>query len=235
MPAWANAMPPYSCTLVRTLNPGGVTSKASRRFEPGELGKVDKVKVKRSRVDLLLTLDQPVLASRLDGPFELFDERPCKVQLIFEMPREWLSREDLETIVVASDELVFHQVGTSGQNVAITAMSARRSYERPEQVDVFASVANYGPEPVTRDVQLAIDGDVRTVRSVTIPGREAQPQDGLPQPGKRAVSFALSHEGQGVLEVRQLGRGGVILSMSAGRSGFPRCPGRVCRAQPVAG
>lgn len=81
-----------------TVNPGGVASKASRRFEPGELGKVDKVKVKRSRVDLLVTLDQPILASRLDGPFELYDERSCKLQLIFEMPREWLRREDLDQV-----------------------------------------------------------------------------------------------------------------------------------------
>jgi len=113
--------------------------------------------------------------------------------------------EDLDTIVVAADELVFHQVGVSGDNVAITAMNARRSYERPEEIEVFVSVVNYGPEPVTRDVQLAIDGDVKTVRSVTIPGRQAEPENGLPQPGRVAVNFSLSHEGQGVLEVRQVG------------------------------
>lgn len=81
-----------------TVLAGGVSSKARRRFEPGELGKVDRLRVKRSRVDLLITLDQPILASRTDGPFELLDERRCKVQLMFEMPREWLRSEDLDRV-----------------------------------------------------------------------------------------------------------------------------------------
>ena len=80
---------------------------------------------------------------------------------------------DLDNIVVASDELVFHRIGESADNIAITAMDARRSYEQPEQVEVFASVANYGAEAATRDVQLAINGDVHAVRSITMPACEA--------------------------------------------------------------
>jgi hypothetical protein len=113
--------------------------------------------------------------------------------------------QDLDTVVVESDELVFHRIGESQDNVAITAMNARRSYEQPEQVEVFASLANYGAEPVTRDVQLAIDGNVHAVRSVTVPGRQAQAGDVPFKPGQAAVSFSLSHNDSGVLEVRQLG------------------------------
>ncbi|UCD50106.1 MAG: VWA domain-containing protein [Phycisphaerales bacterium] len=111
---------------------------------------------------------------------------------------------DVETIVLAQDELVFHRIGQVRDNIAITAMKARRSYERPEQVEVFASLANYGTESVTRDVQLGIDGDVRAVRSVTIPGRQADSDGATPVPGKVAVNFSLAHSGEGVLEVRQL-------------------------------
>jgi len=112
---------------------------------------------------------------------------------------------DLETIVVAADELLYHQIGESRDNIAITAMKARRAYEQPEEVEVFASLANYGAEPVTRDIQLGINGDVRAVRSVTIPARQAgtDAQDAVP--GKVAVNFSLKHDGEGILEVRQLG------------------------------
>lgn len=113
---------------------------------------------------------------------------------------------DLNAIAVGAEELVFHSIGESADNIAITAMKARRSYENPEQVEVFASLANYGTEAVTRDVQLGVDGDVRAVRSVTIPpGREGD-EDRAWTPGKVAINFSLAHEGQGVLEVRQLGR-----------------------------
>ena len=56
-----------------TVGMVGVASKAGHRFEPGELVKIDKIKVKRQRVDLLLTLAVPIRTSRKDGPFELFD------------------------------------------------------------------------------------------------------------------------------------------------------------------
>jgi hypothetical protein len=112
---------------------------------------------------------------------------------------------DLDSIVVASDELVYHGIGQTQDNVAITAMKARRSYEQPEQIDIFASLANYGTESVTRDVQLGINGDVRSVRSVTIPARQGGTEGEASGPGKTAVNFSLSHSGEGILEVRQLG------------------------------
>jgi hypothetical protein len=112
---------------------------------------------------------------------------------------------DLETIVVGSDELVFHKIGQAQDNVAVTVMNARRSYEQPEQVEVFASLANYGTEPVTRDVQLGINGDVRAVRSVRIPALEAGAGDDPPKPGRVAVNFSLTQREAGVLELRHLG------------------------------
>ena len=112
---------------------------------------------------------------------------------------------DLEMIVVAPDEIEFHQIGQSQENVAITAMDARRSYEQPEQVEVFASLENYGSQPATRDVQLGINGNVHAVRSVTIPACEVQQGSKPWAPGKAAVNFSLTYAGAGVLEVRQLG------------------------------
>lgn len=112
--------------------------------------------------------------------------------------------DDLDGIVVGDGELVFHRIGESRDNVGITAMNARRSYERPEEVEVFASLANFGTEPVTRDVQLSISGNVQAIRSVTIPACEAE-SDGQPfQPGRTTLNFSLTHSEAGVLEVRKL-------------------------------
>jgi len=83
------------------IGEAGVASKAHRRFAPGELVKIDKIKVKRARVDLLTSLATPVLVARQDGPFELFDEHECKAQLIFELPREVIKSGDADTVLTA--------------------------------------------------------------------------------------------------------------------------------------
>jgi hypothetical protein len=111
---------------------------------------------------------------------------------------------DLENIVVSSDELVFNCTGDSGDNIAVTAMQARRTYESPDEINVFATLANYGSEEATCRVQLSLNADVRAVRSVAIPPRG---QDGGPdanEPGKVALNFTLSHTDSAVVEVRQL-------------------------------
>jgi hypothetical protein len=77
----------------------GVASKAPRHFAAGELVKIDNVKVKRQRVDLMLTLDAPLRVSRMDGPFELFDQRSCRVQLMVYVPREMVKSADFEGLL----------------------------------------------------------------------------------------------------------------------------------------
>jgi hypothetical protein len=116
---------------------------------------------------------------------------------------------DLDQIVVGPDELTFHCLGESQQNVAVIAMQARRSYENPEEVSVFGTLANYGAEPVNCEVQLSINNDVRAVRMVTIPPRTSDESLKAVNPGKLAVDFSLSYAEGGVLEVRKLqGTGG---------------------------
>jgi hypothetical protein len=81
-----------------TLGEMGVASKASRRFAPGEIVKIDRVKVRRQRVDLMLTLAESVRVARTDGPFTLYDERTCKVQLIVPVPREQIKAGQVEPV-----------------------------------------------------------------------------------------------------------------------------------------
>ena len=113
---------------------------------------------------------------------------------------------DLGKIAVVPGELRFHCLGSSSDNVAVTAMQARRSYEKADEVHVFATLANYGRQPASCDVQLSVSGNVRAVRKVEIPptrpATESQPQ----RLGKVSVSFRLTHAGAGVVSVRQLRR-----------------------------
>lgn len=111
---------------------------------------------------------------------------------------------DLDQLVVGSEELTFHCIGDSNQNIAITAMQARRSYEDPDQIEVFATVANFGDKGVTCDVQLSLNNNVRAVRSITVPSATTDSASESPTPGKVAVNFSLSETQAGVLEIRQL-------------------------------
>jgi hypothetical protein len=82
----------------------GVSSKADHRFSEGELVKIDKVKVKRQRVDLLLTLAVPLRQARMDGPFELYDDLECKAQLIFPVGRDLVKAGDPQAILTSIGE-----------------------------------------------------------------------------------------------------------------------------------
>ncbi len=74
------------------------SSKGSRRFAEGELSRVDKVKVKSDRVDLYLSVAEPVLVPRTDGPFTLYDERSCRIQLMVDVPREALKGRRMDDV-----------------------------------------------------------------------------------------------------------------------------------------
>ena len=112
---------------------------------------------------------------------------------------------DAEGITIEEGEVVFHRIGTSGDNVAVVAMQARRSFEKVDEVTIFATLANYGDTKVTHDIQLSIDGDIRAVREVEIPPRTLADGDRPANPGKTSLSFSLTHTAGAVIEVRKIG------------------------------
>ncbi len=110
---------------------------------------------------------------------------------------------DATEIVVKPGELNYHKVGEGSDNVAVVAMQARRRFEDPQTVKVFATLVNYSPNEVLSDVQLSVDGDVRAVRPLRLP--PSRPGDGQEQHhGTGSVVFEFSHPGAGIVEVRQL-------------------------------
>jgi hypothetical protein len=70
------------------INGNLVKGSAAWRFSPGELAKLDKVDLKRSRLDLMLTFAEPLLVAYQDGPFTLYREAQCRIELEVEIPRE---------------------------------------------------------------------------------------------------------------------------------------------------
>ncbi|MFB3892779.1 MAG: VWA domain-containing protein [Phycisphaerae bacterium] len=110
---------------------------------------------------------------------------------------------DADQVAVAEGELTYHKVGAAANNIGIIAMQARRSYEKASEVEVFATLANFSDKDATTDVQLALDGNIRSVRSVRVPRRiEPEPGKSAAGPGTVSVSFSLTHSEAGVIEVR---------------------------------
>ncbi len=78
-----------------TNNPvfgGRLGGRGEHSFGIGELGQVKKVDVKRNRVDLLVDLIEPLRISFEEGPFQLYRQARCGVELQFEVPRAALKK-----------------------------------------------------------------------------------------------------------------------------------------------
>lgn len=102
----------------------------------------------------------------------------------------------------------FVTVGTRSDNVGIVAMDARRNYERPEILEVAATVENFGPQPVTLDAALYVAGQNVDVQTTTlapadaaIAGNASRNSATSPSP-RRVVAFdEVEFGGGGIVQV----------------------------------
>ena len=81
-------------------------------------------------------------------------------------------------------------------NVGFVSFSARRDFEQPARVQVFARLANAGAQAVEPNVELRLAGSVRRVQSVSVP---AAGSDG---PGTGAVQFQFTLPESTLVSVR---------------------------------
>ena len=127
-----------------------------------------------------LTTDTAALRTAIDGIQPT--DRKSKLKLAYKLAEaqvkyhpEQLRPNEKPTVFVYSDgrisdakelsvqaDIRYTKIGREDtSNIAIVSLSAKRNYERPTEVQVFARLANFGPEPITTDVQLTVDGLVR--------------------------------------------------------------------------
>ncbi len=109
---------------------------------------------------------------------------------------------DADEVTLRDEEVVLYQIGRSSNNLAITAVEARRRYEDPEEVTVFANLANFGESASECDVQLSLDGRPISYEHVVLPA--VAPASASPDTSQAGVTFTLRSALGGVLEVRQL-------------------------------
>jgi hypothetical protein len=116
--------------------------------------------------------------------------------------------------------LHYEQIGNPKTgNIAIVAMNARRDYQEPTHVQVFARLANFGPDPVNNvQVEMSVDGHVRSVGSVNLlPQRYSDDQQRAAVAGgfvnKDSIEFPeLELTQSAVIQVQQLNTEGDALS-----------------------
>lgn len=73
-------------------------SSGHYRLAGGELGRIDNLHLRRSRIDLLIALDEPLRLSFRDGPFELFEQALCLIELRLPAPRSAVRRRQVEPL-----------------------------------------------------------------------------------------------------------------------------------------
>ena len=95
-------------------------------------------------------------------------------------------REDNASLSLAGADLKYIPIGggpggnagsADTDNVGIVSFSARRDYDKPEIVQVFARLANYGGEAVKTNLTLSLDGQVTRVQPVSL-GPASAPKPG---------------------------------------------------------
>jgi uncharacterized protein YegL len=140
-------------------------------------------------------------------------------------PQVWLYSDgragDVADLELQGD-LKYQKIGTDdGKNIGIVALDARRDYDQPLSVQVFARLANFGPSPASADVKLVVDGQDRSIAGVTLaPQRWNDPKWVEKHPGEKdenyvakdSVEFKIDMPTAGVIKVEQMNKQGDLLA-----------------------
>ena len=151
-----------------------VKSAGAYRFQAGELAKLDKVDLKKSRMDLMLTFQEPILVSYQDGPFQLFTERFCQVELEVALDRRSVKGKNASAVEDYLLEVV-ERYATEDDARASGEYNGRERDPYPDDYDLtLARHARWRAEQTNERVQLQMD------RAVEEAGRLADRLDENP-------------------------------------------------------
>lgn len=116
-------------------------------------------------------------------------------------------------------EVTYEPIGSlSAKNIAVVALSAKRNYERPTEVQVFARLANFGPEPVQAPVTLSVDGQMvmgggSLQSTYLLPERWTEDQrrqhvEKAGKPPSDSVQFKLDLANRAIIRIEQMNKDG---------------------------
>ena len=77
-----------SITSPTTASPVAAWVRQEPALLPGEIATIDKVEVTWTRIDVSLTFLEPFRVTWKDGPYTLYDQHRCRVQLNMDLPRD---------------------------------------------------------------------------------------------------------------------------------------------------
>ena len=139
------------------VNGSLVASRGRMRFRPGEMAQVVKVNLKRSRLDLHLSLPEPILVSSQDGPFTLYNEARCLMELEVELPRDVVSGSNLDGIDTALRPILKRHA-SQDEAMQAKAWNHRKRDAYPADYDqTLAEHAVWKAEQANAAVQARID------------------------------------------------------------------------------
>jgi len=102
-------------------------------------------------------------------------------------------------------------------NIAIVSLSAKRNYERPTEVQIFARLANFGAKVVKPMVQLSIDGQsAKLASAVLFPERWTDEQrkahEDSGELAKDSVEFTVELNSSALVKIEQMQKEGDALA-----------------------
>lgn len=138
-------------------------SKARRRFEAGELAHVERIGVRRGRVDVFLDIAEGVLQELRDGPFTLYEPKTCKIQLRVPVP----DRADAGGVEARlGDLLELHETAREAEESS--AWNGRRREPFPEDYDrTLAAYESYKAARTNAAVQERMDDAIEEASRIT--------------------------------------------------------------------
>jgi hypothetical protein len=151
------------------INGEFVKSKGNQHFEPGELVKLDRLDIKKSRLDLQLSVYEAVLSPYSEGPFTLYRELQCRIEFEVMLPRDVVKQKRTDAV----DEALLSIVERHARRDDATASSAWNGREReayPEDYDrTLAELDVWHAKQTNRSIEQRIE--VATQRTYRLTDR----------------------------------------------------------------
>ena len=132
-----------------------ISSDGRVAFARGELGRVAKVNLNRRRIEVLVDFAEPILLEVADGPFVLYDEALCKVEL--RIPRA--GGDDAQLVDSIAQTLERYTTPDLAREARLWNRRAREAY--PEDYDeTLAEYEVWKAQQVNAEVQTRRDESI---------------------------------------------------------------------------